>query len=127
MRTKNVIYDKIVGNRIRYYRTLKGMSQEKLGEVLGVTFQQIQKYESGKNTLNVSKIREIVDALGCGVEDIMPPLNNVDDIDRRLDIESTRLLQRVMQLDKPARQAVIRFATTLAEYRSAVLSEVANA
>jgi transcriptional regulator with XRE-family HTH domain len=41
--------DKYVGSRVRMRRIMLGMSQEKLGEALGLTFQQVQKYEKGTN------------------------------------------------------------------------------
>ena len=48
-----------VGSRIRLRRTMLGMSQEKLGESLGITFQQIQKYEKGANRISASKLWDI--------------------------------------------------------------------
>lgn len=45
-----------VGSRVRLRRTLLGMSQEKLGEALGLTFQQIQKYERGVNRIGASRL-----------------------------------------------------------------------
>src|SRR6186713_954725 len=48
-----------VGQRIRLRRTLLGMSQEKLGEALGLTFQQVQKYERGANRVGASRIQQI--------------------------------------------------------------------
>ena len=45
-----------VGSRVRLRRTLLGMSQEKLGEALGLTFQQVQKYERGVNRIGVNRI-----------------------------------------------------------------------
>lgn len=48
-----------VGNRIRLRRTLLGLSQEKLGEALGLTFQQIQKYERGANRVGASRLYDL--------------------------------------------------------------------
>ena len=48
-----------VGSRVRLKRTLIGMSQEKLGEKLGVTFQQVQKYEKGANRIGASRLQQI--------------------------------------------------------------------
>ena len=48
-----------VGSRVRARRTLLGMSQEKLGEALGLTFQQVQKYERGANRVGSSRLFEI--------------------------------------------------------------------
>jgi transcriptional regulator with XRE-family HTH domain len=51
--------DQQVGARLRMQRMLVGMSQEKLGEALGVTFQQIQKYEKGSNRVSASTLKQI--------------------------------------------------------------------
>jgi transcriptional regulator with XRE-family HTH domain len=47
-----------VGGRVRLRRTLLGLSQEKLGEAVGLTFQQIQKYERGANRIGASRLFE---------------------------------------------------------------------
>ena len=56
-----------VGSRIRLRRTMLGMSQEKLGESLGITFQQIQKYEKGTNRVGASRLQNISSILNVPV------------------------------------------------------------
>ena len=51
--------DKYVGSRVRMRRIMLGMSQEKLGEALGLTFQQVQKYEKGSNRIGASRLQQI--------------------------------------------------------------------
>lgn len=51
--------DRHVGNRVRMQRILLNMSQEKLGEALGITFQQVQKYEKGVNRISASRLQRI--------------------------------------------------------------------
>jgi transcriptional regulator with XRE-family HTH domain len=51
------IVDVYVGARLRMRRTMLGMSQSKLGELLGVTFQQVQKYEKGSNRISASRLQ----------------------------------------------------------------------
>lgn len=48
-----------VGSRVRLRRTLLGMSQERLGEALGLTFQQVQKYERGVNRIGASRLYDL--------------------------------------------------------------------
>ena len=55
--------DKYVGSRVRMRRIMLGMSQEKLGEALGLTFQQIQKYEKGTNRVGASRLQAIASVL----------------------------------------------------------------
>jgi transcriptional regulator with XRE-family HTH domain len=57
-----------VGNRIRMRRMLIGMSQEKLGERLGLTFQQVQKYEKGTNRVSASRLFHVAQVLGVPVQ-----------------------------------------------------------
>ncbi|HEX2429800.1 MAG TPA: helix-turn-helix transcriptional regulator [Aestuariivirgaceae bacterium] len=57
-----------VGNRVRMQRMLVGMSQEKLGEHLGLTFQQVQKYEKGSNRVSASKLYQMAQVLGVPVQ-----------------------------------------------------------
>ena len=52
-----------VGSRVRQRRTMLGMSQENLGEALGLTFQQVQKYERGANRIGASRLHHISEAL----------------------------------------------------------------
>src|ERR1700758_4674700 len=56
-----------VGNRVRIRRMLIGMSQEKLGDLLGLTFQQVQKYEKGVNRIGAGRLFEIAGILGVPV------------------------------------------------------------
>jgi len=48
-----------VGSRVRLRRNMLGMSQEKLGEAIGLTFQQVQKYERGANRIGASRLHEL--------------------------------------------------------------------
>jgi len=56
-----------VGSRVRLRRMMLGMSQEKLGEHLGITFQQIQKYEKGTNRIGASRLQHIARVLSTPV------------------------------------------------------------
>jgi transcriptional regulator with XRE-family HTH domain len=56
-----------VGGRVRLRRMMLGMSQERLGEQLGITFQQIQKYEKGTNRIGASRLQNIATVLSVPV------------------------------------------------------------
>src|SRR5215211_6621703 len=58
METPNPI-DVRVGARLRLRRKIVGLSQEKLGEAIGLTFQQVQKYEHGANRIGASRLHEL--------------------------------------------------------------------
>jgi len=55
--------DKHVGSRVRMRRMMMGMSQEKLGDAIGLTFQQVQKYEKGTNRIGASRLQQIANTL----------------------------------------------------------------
>jgi len=59
--------DARVGHRVRLRRMLMGMSQERLGELLGLTFQQVQKYEKGVNRIGAGRLFEIAGILSVPV------------------------------------------------------------
>ncbi len=60
--------DRHVGSRVRMRRMMLGMSQEKLGDALGLTFQQVQKYEKGTNRIGASRLQQIAHILQVPVE-----------------------------------------------------------
>lgn len=70
--------DAHIGGRVRLRRMMSGISQEQLGEALGVTFQQIQKYEKGLNRIGAGRLYRIAQILDVAVEyfyDGLPHLN----------------------------------------------------
>jgi transcriptional regulator with XRE-family HTH domain len=60
-------FDKFVGERIRLYRAMLGVNQQKLAESIGVTFQQLQKYERGENRIGASRLMNIATTLGIPI------------------------------------------------------------
>jgi transcriptional regulator with XRE-family HTH domain len=60
--------DKPVGSRVRMRRLMLGRSQTQLAEALGVTFQQVQKYEKGTNRISASRLQQISDTFQVPVE-----------------------------------------------------------
>lgn len=69
--------DAHVGARLRLQRTLRGLSQEKLGEALGLTFQQIQKYERGSNRIGAGRLYEISRVLDVPIGYFFESLDSV--------------------------------------------------
>ena len=59
--------DAHVGNRMRLRRMLIGLSQERMGDMLGLTFQQVQKYEKGVNRIGAGRLFQIADILSVPV------------------------------------------------------------
>ena len=65
-----------VGGRLRLRRTLLGMSQTDLGKALGLTFQQVQKYENGKNRIAASRLYHLSLIFGVPVSDFFEGLED---------------------------------------------------
>jgi transcriptional regulator with XRE-family HTH domain len=85
-----------VGNRVRLRRTLLGMSQEKLGESLGLTFQQVQKYERGANRIGASRLWDLSRVLDCPVAFFFEEMNDetASASPRNLSVETPDVEQR---------------------------------
>src|ERR1700754_4919779 len=117
-----------VGNRIRLRRTLLGMSQERLAEQIGLTFQQVQKYERGTNPLfDLSRvldvpIRYFFEEMSAGVESQSPgqlhgaapslPGEEHDPMARRETLELVRAYYRIQ--DQNVRKRITDLARALA-------------
>ncbi len=69
--------DRHVGARVRMRRMMLGMSQEKLGNALGLTFQQVQKYEKGANRIGASRLQQIAHILQVSVSFLFEGAPNV--------------------------------------------------
>ena len=62
---------KYLGNRLKYFRILNKYSQEHIAQILGVTFQQIQKYESGANSIPLEKFILFAKILNLSLEELL--------------------------------------------------------
>lgn len=70
-----------VGLAIRARRVNADMTQTDLGKAIGVTFQQVQKYEKGMNRVSASMMVRCAEAVGCGVGDFFPTLGKINSLD----------------------------------------------
>ena len=68
--------DEYVGREIKKQRIMKGMSQNQLASRLGITFQQVQKYEKGTNRIVISRLYELAKVLGIEINDLISKLQN---------------------------------------------------
>ncbi|WP_354073370.1 helix-turn-helix transcriptional regulator [Brevundimonas sp. 1080] len=91
-----------IGKTMRDRRLAIGLTQAELGAAIGVTFQQVQKYERGANRVAASKLLQVATALDCSVSDLY------DDPDPAGHSPSERAMLRLWsQLKVPERDAVI--------------------
>lgn len=123
-----------VGSRVRLRRTLLGLSQEKLGDALGLTFQQVQKYERGANRIGASRLFDLSRVLDVpisfffddmssdvsqrspaqevGLPDLPPSGFDVDPMAKRETLELVRAYYRIK--DPNVRKRVFDLAKALA-------------
>lgn len=134
-RSRATSVDAHVGQRIRMRRTLLGLSQSQLGEALGLTFQQVQKYERGANRIGASRLYAIAELLGVEVsyffDDLpdepgvtLPPVLtghetggalDVNALNKRETLELVRTYYRIK--DTAVRDRLREFVGALAETR----------
>ena len=109
--------DVLVGARVRTARMARGMSQAALAENLGITFQQIQKYERGANRISASKLIEIARALGLPPAELLRDLGDATGAEAELPPNAPGaqdLLVAYQRLKPPLRRAVLNLARDLA-------------
>ena len=134
--------DSYVGSRVRMRRLMLGMSQERLADQIGVTFQQVQKYEKGTNRIGASRLQTIAAVLATPVSfffqqdntqplttDGLGPLNGLEDLSEFLSSkEGLGLNKAFMKISDPAiRQSVLTLVTSLAKAEEATPRRVPQA
>ncbi len=128
--------DAHVGQRIRLKRTLLGLSQEKLGDLLGLTFQQVQKYERGANRVGAGrlyKISEVLDVPIAFFYDDLPgelrlnrrgmadePVGYDADLSRREILELARAFARID--NEGVRKRILEVAKAMAHWSEEVMA-----
>jgi len=108
MQGKKILTTKEIGARIKKRRTELGISQEDLAETLGVTYQQVQRYENGTNRLNVENIQLIAQTLSMCVSDLLGPAEKAEP---QLHAQETKLMRYFRKIgDERSKNLVIQVA-----------------
>ncbi len=112
VKAKNPHFNDIsIGRKIRFKRTMLGMSQKQLGSQLGVTFQQIQKYEKGSNRIGAGRLQEIADILNVPISFFYADLSTKEDVlypyDERIGSKEEQVLLKSFRELKPKKQKAI--------------------
>ncbi|WP_398473381.1 helix-turn-helix domain-containing protein [Tardiphaga sp.] len=113
-------HDSEIGTRIRARRNMQKISQAELGEALGVSFQQIQKYEKGVNRVGAARLAEIAKALGTSTSALLggdaTEAANPEALTMMATNDGAKLARAFNEIVDPNhRQAVLSLARTLAE------------
>lgn len=113
--------DIFVGARIRAQRAALGMSQTELGNMIGVRFQQVQKYEAGINRVSASRLWTIADALGVDISYFFEGIDNArterragkNSCDFLADPRSVEIARLFHALPENQKDAVLAFLRSL--------------
>jgi transcriptional regulator with XRE-family HTH domain len=112
--------DKLVGRNIRIQRLKKGLSQKKLGDALGLTFQQVQKYEKGTNRVGSGRLYKIASIFGIPVVALFEGTDassgsNESILDLLAEPYSLRLIQAVSEItDSELRRSLVELVERIA-------------
>lgn len=118
MKPDAIISNKQIGERVKFRRQDIGMSQERLAEILDVTYQQIQRYENGRNRITVETIQVIANALSVPITFFFDSSSTAESAPFNDSLEEKTLLKHFRQIDcNPDRQAVVLVARRLAAKR----------
>ena len=123
--------DAHVGSRVRARRLILGMSQTALGDALGITFQQVQKYEKGTNRIGASRLQQIADVLEVPISFFFETWSQEERDTRRGDTGLTEitkalatnlgieLMKAFVRIDdQDIRRDLVRLATAIADSRT---------
>lgn len=104
-----------VGIQIARYRKIQGLTQTELAKSLGLTFQQLQKYESGMNRISAARLFKIANRLGITVEELFTQAANdgEKEVYKREVLELTRSW---VGIDKEMRSDFLTFVKSLADH-----------
>lgn len=107
--------DIVIGKILRKFRTLNGISQDTLASAIGITFQQVQKYERGNNRISASKLLHISIFLEVDIKSFYGGLldnkkSNMDD----LDMETIKIAKKIKDIKNKDILAMIKMLTKLA-------------
>ena len=124
--------DALVGAKIRMFRTNRGISQTALAEKIGVSFQQVQKYENGANRVGASRLSEIAAALGISVGDLFEsPQDRTTDSNSPVHLltepGALRVLKAYVRTTDPrVRLAIAKLVESIADRKPAAKASIAR-
>jgi transcriptional regulator with XRE-family HTH domain len=121
--------DAMVGAKIRMFRINRGMSQTVLAERVGVSFQQVQKYEKGANRVGASRLSQIASVLGIAVGELFEsPLEKIATSNSPVHLlaepGALRVLKAYLRTNSRVRLAIARLLESIADQKPTVQKSV---
>jgi transcriptional regulator with XRE-family HTH domain len=110
--------DRFLGRRIKELRLLAGMTQQRVAQRLGISPQQVQKYEKGINRLSASQLLAVAQAFEVAVADLFDGYDSEASRDLPLDLQTTQMLLNLtrsfLALEPKHQDALVRLVRALA-------------
>jgi transcriptional regulator with XRE-family HTH domain len=106
--------DVAVGKRIRQLRKERRITQSELAKSIGLTFQQIQKYEKARNRISASKLVEIADIFDVEVAELFLPVQSQEEKTLATEDERAQLIQSVQSMDAEVRAHFLALVSAIA-------------
>ena len=103
------IIDKHAGEKVRYYRMIRGITQAQLAKQIKVSFQQLQKYERGENRMTLGILHSIASRLGIPVEDFFDESDDFVRLNGKQTQRYSALLEHFTKLNNYQQQALITY------------------
>lgn len=97
----NKFFDKEIGNVIKNYRKMRGITQSELGGALGITFQQIQKYEKGTNKISATSLKKVSEFLKVPINEFFKNFNEITLLDNAEEFLVTKAFRKIKYKNKP--------------------------
>ena len=113
MKEKYTILDVKLGNKIDELRVIKGLSQARLADALGISHQQIQKNLKGTNRISASKIPALAQALNVTIESLFYDINDFAPAGKESDRLVIEIVREVKKFDRKRQLAVSSFFKSL--------------
>lgn len=117
--TERHLVDVFVGDRIKHFRGLRGITQKQLGEKVGVRFQQVQKYETGMSRISASRLYLVCEAFGITIPEFFAEFYEKEGRKiRKVSMNGERgviLPQSFLKMPRKKRQQFTEFVKSLAE------------
>lgn len=107
-----------LGNLIRMHRMRMGLSQKDMAQLIGVSFQQVQKYESGDNRISATRLIQISKALNVSISELMGENSKSSVVDPKMN----EFISRIYMLKESQRELIYDLAKCLTNYARLGLS-----
>jgi transcriptional regulator with XRE-family HTH domain len=102
----------MIGTKLREYRIAAGLTQRDVGEILGVTYQQVQKIEKGNDRISIDKLIKLRDMYGVTLDEMVDSKSSLDDTRYKVNLN---VIKNLDSLEPNMRNAIIKMINVVAK------------